>query len=82
MVANGTIVPAEEVPPPTVPMDYSWARVRFIMALFYFMNHPRPIGIFLLRCADLILLNSSLIAGILTGVGTDPQTSLLYDKHL
>lgn len=28
LVANGTIVPAEEVPPPTVPMDYSWARVR------------------------------------------------------
>lgn len=27
LVANGTIVPAEEVPPPTVPMDYSWARV-------------------------------------------------------
>ncbi|TWW81881.1 ATP-citrate synthase [Takifugu flavidus] len=26
LVANGTIVPAEEVPPPTVPMDYSWAR--------------------------------------------------------
>lgn len=28
LVANGTIVPAQEVPPPTVPMDYSWARVR------------------------------------------------------
>lgn len=26
LVRNGTIVPAEEVPPPTVPMDYSWAR--------------------------------------------------------
>ncbi|KAJ8344700.1 hypothetical protein SKAU_G00288930 [Synaphobranchus kaupii] len=26
LVAKGTIVPAEEVPPPTVPMDYSWAR--------------------------------------------------------
>uniref|UniRef100_A0AAQ5Y8C3 ATP-citrate synthase n=1 Tax=Amphiprion ocellaris TaxID=80972 RepID=A0AAQ5Y8C3_AMPOC len=26
LVANGTIIPAEEVPPPTVPMDYSWAR--------------------------------------------------------
>uniref|UniRef100_A0A8C5ATY4 ATP-citrate synthase n=1 Tax=Gadus morhua TaxID=8049 RepID=A0A8C5ATY4_GADMO len=26
LVANGTIVPAQEVPPPTVPMDYSWAR--------------------------------------------------------
>ncbi|XP_064171856.1 ATP-citrate synthase-like [Anguilla rostrata] len=26
LVAKGTIVPAAEVPPPTVPMDYSWAR--------------------------------------------------------
>lgn len=26
MVHNGQIVPAEEVPPPTVPMDYNWAR--------------------------------------------------------
>uniref|UniRef100_A0A3B3X603 ATP-citrate synthase n=1 Tax=Poecilia mexicana TaxID=48701 RepID=A0A3B3X603_9TELE len=26
LVAKGTIVPAQEVPPPTVPMDYSWAR--------------------------------------------------------
>ena len=27
LVARGVIVPALEVPPPTVPMDYSWARV-------------------------------------------------------
>ncbi|XP_058262245.1 ATP-citrate synthase isoform X1 [Hemibagrus wyckioides] len=26
LVASGDIVPAQEVPPPTVPMDYSWAR--------------------------------------------------------
>ncbi|XP_022904967.2 ATP-citrate synthase isoform X1 [Onthophagus taurus] len=26
LVKQGVIVPAEEVPPPTVPMDYSWAR--------------------------------------------------------
>ncbi|XP_033945628.1 ATP-citrate synthase [Pseudochaenichthys georgianus] len=26
LVAKGVIVPAEEMPPPTVPMDYSWAR--------------------------------------------------------
>ena len=26
LVQDGTIVPREEVPPPTVPMDYSWAR--------------------------------------------------------
>lgn len=27
LVAKGVIQPADEVPPPTVPMDYSWARV-------------------------------------------------------
>lgn len=26
LVSDGTITPAPEVPPPTVPMDYSWAR--------------------------------------------------------
>ncbi|XP_047364838.1 ATP-citrate synthase isoform X2 [Vespa velutina] len=26
LVRDGTIVPAPEVPPPTVPMDYNWAR--------------------------------------------------------
>ncbi|XP_006616706.1 ATP-citrate synthase [Apis dorsata] len=26
LVKNGTIVPEPEVPPPTVPMDYNWAR--------------------------------------------------------
>ena len=26
LVSNGTIVPVQEVPPPTMPMDYSWAR--------------------------------------------------------
>ncbi|XP_072105741.1 ATP-citrate synthase-like [Mobula birostris] len=26
LIAKGAIVPAQEVPPPTVPMDYSWAR--------------------------------------------------------
>lgn len=30
LVANGVIVPAQEVPPPTVPMDYSWARVTLL----------------------------------------------------
>ena len=28
LVQNGTIVPAKEVAPPPVPMDYAWARVR------------------------------------------------------
>lgn len=28
LVKDGTIVPAPEVPPPTVPMDYNWARVK------------------------------------------------------
>ena len=27
MVTNGIIVPKEEVAPPTVPMDFNWARV-------------------------------------------------------
>jgi Succinyl-CoA synthetase, alpha subunit len=27
LVQSGVIVPEPEVPPPTVPMDYSWARV-------------------------------------------------------
>lgn len=34
LVADGTIIPAQEVPPPTVPMDYSWARVRILICLF------------------------------------------------
>lgn len=29
LVAKRVIEPAEEVPPPTVPMDYSWARVSY-----------------------------------------------------
>lgn len=29
LVKEGTIVPAPEVPPPTVPMDYNWARVMY-----------------------------------------------------
>ena len=28
LVANGTIVPKVETAPPTVPMDFNWARVR------------------------------------------------------
>lgn len=31
LVKNGTVIPRPEVPPPTVPMDYSWARVCFIV---------------------------------------------------
>lgn len=27
LVVRGVIQPSEEMPPPTVPMDYSWARV-------------------------------------------------------
>ena len=27
LLADGTIVPEPERPPPTVPMDYTWARV-------------------------------------------------------
>lgn len=36
LVKNGTIVPQPEVPPPTVPMDYSWARVSFKKSIFCF----------------------------------------------
>ena len=42
LVENGTIVPAEEVPPPTVPMDYSWARVRTLKWFYKFANHLEP----------------------------------------
>ena len=39
LVAKGVIQPAEEVPPPTVPMDYSWARVSMpAITLFLFFN--------------------------------------------
>lgn len=36
LVQKGTIVPTPEVPPPTVPMDYSWARVSFEKNLLEF----------------------------------------------
>lgn len=32
LVEDGTIVPQPEVPPPTVPMDYSWARVSIFIS--------------------------------------------------
>jgi len=32
LVQSGVIVPEPEVPPPTVPMDYSWARVSNLIA--------------------------------------------------
>ena len=28
LVSTGVVIPKEEVAPPTVPMDYNWARVR------------------------------------------------------
>ena len=31
LVEDGKIVPEPELPPPTVPMDYSWARVRLFI---------------------------------------------------
>lgn len=31
LVENGTIVPEPEQPPPTVPMDYTWARVSWFI---------------------------------------------------
>ncbi|MGH0169541.1 UNVERIFIED_CONTAM: hypothetical protein FKN15_057094 [Acipenser sinensis] len=68
LVAEGVIVPAKEVPPPTVPMDYSWAR--FIeMCLMVTADHgPAVSGAHnTIVCAragkDLI---SSLTSGLLT----------------
>jgi ATP citrate (pro-S)-lyase len=34
LVQSGVIVPEPEVPPPTVPMDYSWARVSSFIAKY------------------------------------------------
>uniref|UniRef100_A0A671R9U7 ATP-citrate synthase n=1 Tax=Sinocyclocheilus anshuiensis TaxID=1608454 RepID=A0A671R9U7_9TELE len=38
LVAKGIIVPAQEVPPPTFPMDYSWARLGLIRKPASFMT--------------------------------------------
>lgn len=38
LVNRGVIVPANEVPPPTVPMDYSWARVSMLGPEYNFRN--------------------------------------------
>lgn len=35
LLEEGIIVPKEEVPPPTVPMDYNWARVRLHLLFFF-----------------------------------------------
>lgn len=37
LVKNGTIVAEPEVPPPTVPMDYSWARVIILFLNYLFI---------------------------------------------
>jgi ATP citrate (pro-S)-lyase len=34
LVQSGVVVPEPEVPPPTVPMDYSWARVSSLIAKY------------------------------------------------
>lgn len=40
LVAKRVIEPAEEVPPPTVPMDYSWARVSCaVLPAFWFLRN-------------------------------------------
>ena len=67
LVANGTIVPAEEVPPPTVPMDYSWARVSCLFKphfCLYFVCVTLTFPFFVL------------------GVGSDSKASLFYDEYL
>jgi ATP citrate (pro-S)-lyase len=38
LVKSGDIQPKPEVPPPTVPMDYSWARVSSTFLYFTFSN--------------------------------------------
>lgn len=38
LVEDGTIVPQPEVPPPTVPMDYSWARVCLLVLYLPFLK--------------------------------------------
>lgn len=37
LVHSGTIVPEAELPPPTVPMDYNWARVSVNFLLDFFL---------------------------------------------
>lgn len=45
LVAKRVIEPAEEVPPPTVPMDYSWARVSCAsLPAFGFLGIRQGIG--------------------------------------
>lgn len=36
LVSKGVIVPQPELPPPTVPMDYSWARVCIFLHMSQF----------------------------------------------
>lgn len=47
LVKDGTVVPKPEVPPPTVPMDYNWARASFIFiyidVLYYLLSLSRNI---------------------------------------
>lgn len=38
LVKDSTIVPEPEVPPPTVPMDYNWARVSFVFFLYFYLS--------------------------------------------
>lgn len=47
-MAKRVIEPAEEVPPPTVPMDYSWARVSCAgLAAFGFFGTARALAVIL-----------------------------------
>ena len=34
LVSTGVVIPKEEVAPPTVPMDYNWARVGYYFDFF------------------------------------------------
>ena len=39
LVQEGSIIPEPELPPPTVPMDYSWARVIYTFDILYEKSH-------------------------------------------
>ena len=71
LVTKGVIVPQPDVPPPAVPMDYAWARVR---KMFLF---PEMI-ILENECLPVRPGNSL----IFSGVGPDPKARVVHDVDL
>lgn len=72
LVKNGVIVPAEEVPPPTVPMDYSWARVLLLSR----MSGARSTNHVLLCIQELGLIRKP--ASFMTSISDERGQELLY----